>query len=115
MSIKRWGAGSAISRAVKHEGIVYLSGMTAEDRSAGMAEQTRQVLARIDKQLAESGTDKTRLLSATIYLSDMSQKDEMNEVWKGWIDPAHPPARATVGADLGSPETLVEIMVIAAK
>ena len=115
MTIKRFGVGPAISRAVEHDKIIYLSGMTADDKSADMAGQTQQVLARIERQLSEAGTDKTRLLSAMVFLSDMSRKDDMNEVWKTWIDPAHPPARVTLGADLGSRATLVEIMVTAAK
>jgi enamine deaminase RidA (YjgF/YER057c/UK114 family) len=115
MTIKRLGAGPAISRSVEHAGIVYVSGMTAENKSAGMAEQTKQVLDRIEKALAEAGTDKLRLLAATVYIADMAQKDEMNDVWKRWIDPANPPARVTVEAKLGSPTTLVEIMVTAAK
>ena len=65
--------------------------------------------------LAEAGSDKSHLLSATIYLSDMSRKEEMNKVWQGWMDPKNPPARATVGVDLGGPNVLVEIMVIAAR
>jgi enamine deaminase RidA (YjgF/YER057c/UK114 family) len=112
--ITRHGPGPAISRSVAHEGVVYLSGMTAEDKSADMAGQTRQVLARIDQALTEAGSHKSRLLSAMIFLSDMAQKDAMNEVWKAWIDPKSPPARVTVGADLGSPTTLVEIMATAA-
>ncbi|HWG05774.1 MAG TPA: Rid family hydrolase, partial [Beijerinckiaceae bacterium] len=70
---------------------------------------------RIEKALSEAGADKSRLLSAIVYISDMLQKDEMNDVWKAWIDPANPPARVTVEAQLGSPATLVEIMVTAAK
>jgi enamine deaminase RidA (YjgF/YER057c/UK114 family) len=112
--IKRNGPGPAISRSVAHGDVVYLSGMTAEDKKADMAGQTRQVLERIDKALAEAGSDKSRLLSAMIFLSDMAQKDAMNDVWRAWISPQNPPARITVGADLGSPTTLVEIMVTAA-
>src|SRR5690606_34379275 len=112
--IKRNGAGPAISRSVAYGGVIYLSGMTAEDKTADMAGQTRQVLERIERALAEAGTDKARLLSATIYLSDMAQKDATNDVWKAWIDPKNPPARVTLGADLGGPNVLVEIMATAA-
>jgi enamine deaminase RidA (YjgF/YER057c/UK114 family) len=115
MSITRHGPGANLSRAVEHDGTIYLSGLTAEDKSADMAGQTAQILARIERNLAEAGSDKSHLLSATIYLSDMSRKEEMNRVWQGWIDPKHPPARATVGVDLGGPKVLVEIMVTAAK
>jgi len=114
MSITRHGPGANLSRSVAHDGTLYLSGLTAEDKSQDMAVQTAQILARIDRNLAEAGSDKSHLLSATIYLSDMSAKEAMNRVWQGWIDPKHPPARATVGVDLGGPTVLVEIMVIAA-
>jgi enamine deaminase RidA (YjgF/YER057c/UK114 family) len=103
MIISRLDAGTTISRSVTYEGIVYVSGMTAEDKSLDMAGQTAQVLDRIARQLASAGTDKSRLLTATIYLSDMSQKDGMNQVWQRWIEPGNPPARVTVGAELGSP------------
>ena len=79
-----------------------------------MAGQTRQVLQKIDRQLADAGTNKSRLLAATVYLSNMSMKDEMNRVWIDWIDPQNPPTRAAVGVAL-TPDTLVEIVVIAAK
>jgi enamine deaminase RidA (YjgF/YER057c/UK114 family) len=113
--IKRNGPGPTSCRSVEHGDVIYLSGMTAEDKTADMAGQTRQVLGRIDKALAEAGTDKTRLLSVMIFLSDMAQKEAMNDVWKGWIDPQNTPARVTVGVDLATPTTLVEIMVTAAK
>ena len=115
MSITRYGPGANLSRSVEHDGVVYLSGLTAEDKSADMAGQTAQILARIDRNLAEAGSNKSHLLSATIYLSDMSRKEEMNRVWQSWIDPKHPPARATVGVELGGRDVLVEIMVVAAK
>ena len=114
MTIDRLDAGPTLSRSVTYQGIVYVSGMTAEDKSLDMAGQTTQVLDRIARQLASAGTDKSRLLTATVYLSDMSEKEAMNQVWQRWIDPAHPPARVTVGAELGSPTTLVEISVTAA-
>ena len=114
MSIKRYGPGPNLSRSVEHDGILYLSGLTAEDKSQDVAGQTAQILGRIDRNLAEAGSDKAHLLSATIYLADIGRRDEMNRVWQGWIDPKHPPARATVGVALG-PGVLVEIMVVAAK
>ncbi len=102
------------SRAVAYENLVFLSGIVADDKSQPMKEQTEQVLAKIDGWLAEAGTDKTRILSATVYLAEMDLKDEMNEAWMAWMDPDHPPARAAVGTRL-TPGTLVEIMVSAAK
>ena len=115
MSITRHGPGANLSRSVEHDGILYLSGLTAEDKSQDMAGQTAQVLARIDRNLAEAGSNKSHLLSATVYLSDMSLREEMNRVWQGWIDAKNPPARATVGVAFAAPDILVEIMVVAAK
>jgi enamine deaminase RidA (YjgF/YER057c/UK114 family) len=80
-----------------------------------MKEQTKEVLAKIDELLARSGTNKSKLLSATVYISDMGQKTAMNEAWLDWIDPKNPPTRACVAVELGSPTTLVEIVVTAAK
>ena len=114
MTIDRIGPGPINTRVVVHNNVAYLSGLVADDKSAGMADQTKQILAKIDKHLADAGTNKSRLLSATVYLSDMSRKSEMNEVWSAWIDPANPPARTTVGVELSSPETLIEITVTAA-
>ena len=78
-----------------------------------MKDQTAQILAKIDSVLAGIGSDKTRILSAVVYLADMDQKDAMNEAWMAWMDKDHPPARAAVGVTL-TPGTLVEIMVQAA-
>jgi len=101
------------SRAVIHNGVAYLSGTVADDKTLPMKGQTAQVLAKIDGVLAEVGSDKTKILSAVVYLADMDLKDEMNEAWMEWMDPAHPPARAAVETAL-TPGTLVEIMVQAA-
>ena len=79
-----------------------------------MAGQTRQILNLIDKHLTDAGTSKHRLLSAVVYLADMSRKEELNAVWSAWIDPANPPVRACVGTQLSAATTLVEIMVTAA-
>lgn len=113
MSIQRIGPGDWNSRAVVHNGIVYLSGMVADDKTVPMKQQTEQVLARIDQYLAEAGSEKSKLLSAVVYLADMAKKDDMNEAWMAWMDPANPPVRAAVGTTL-TPGTLVEIMVTAA-
>ena len=102
--------GSWSSRAVIHNGVVYLSGVVADDKTLSMAGQTEQILKKIDKVLKKAGSDKTKILSAVIYLADMDLKDEMNKVWISWIDPAHLPARAAVGVDL-TLGTLVEIKV----
>lgn len=112
--IKRIGANDINARVVVHGGIAYVSGIVADDKALDVTGQTKQILARIDGHLADAGTSKHRLLSATIWLSDMSKKDELNAVWTRWIDRASVPARACVGAELSSASTLVEIMVTAA-
>lgn len=112
--IKRIGANDINARVVVHGGVAYVSGIVADDKTLDVAGQTKQILARIDGHLADAGTSKHRLLSATIWLSDMSKKDELNAVWTKWIDRASVPARACVGAELSSASTLVEIMVSAA-
>lgn len=114
MSIERIQPGAWNSRAVAHGGLVFLSGMVADDKSLSMKGQTQQVLARIDDALAAAGTDKSHILTATVYLADMARKDEMNEAWMAWMDRENPPARAAVGTAL-TPGTLVEIMVCAAR
>ena len=80
-----------------------------------MRGQTDAILRNIDARLAEAGTDRSRLLSANIWLADIATFDQMNTAWDAWVDPANPPARATVEARLASPDYLVEIMVIAAR
>ena len=115
MSITRHDIGQTMSKVVEHNGVVYVAGITADDYSLGMKEQTEQVLAKIDAFLAQGGTDKSKLLSATVYISDMAQKPAMNEAWHAWVDPKNPSTRACVAVELGSPQTLVEIVVNAAR
>jgi len=115
MSIERHDLNEAMSKVVEHNGTVYVAGTTAADKSLGMKQQTEQVLAKIDEYLARGGTNKSKLLAATVYISDMAQKPAMNEAWNAWIDRKNPPTRACVAVELGSPNTLVEIVVTAAK
>jgi enamine deaminase RidA (YjgF/YER057c/UK114 family) len=115
MSITRHDLNEQMSKVVEHNGVVYVAGQTANDNSVGMKEQTEQVLAKIDGFLAKAGTDKSKLLAATVYIADMSQKPAMNEAWNAWVDQQNPPTRACVAVELGSPQTLVEIVVSAAK
>ncbi len=104
-----------MSQAVVHGDTVYLAGQVADDATADVAGQTRNILEKIDALLAQTGTSKSNLLQAVIYLTDMRAFKAMNEVWDAWIDPANPPARACVGTPLARPDLLVEIMVIAAR
>jgi enamine deaminase RidA (YjgF/YER057c/UK114 family) len=94
--------------------LVFCSGMVADDKALDMKGQTAQVLKKIDTVLAQAGSNKSRILSATVCMADASLKDEMNEAWMAWVDRANLPTRTAVGADL-TPGTLVEITVCAAK
>ena len=114
-SIVRHDPGPILSRAVEYNGMVFLAGLTADDYSLDIKGQTEQVLKKIDKYLAVAGTNKSRLISAVIYINKMANKEDMNKVWQVWMDKANPPARACVEAQLGSSNTLLEIMVTAAK
>ncbi len=116
MAIERKQVGPRMSGAVVHGNTVYLAGQVAH-KAAGksVTEQTKDILATIDALLAECGTSKQNILSANIWLSDMSTFAEMNAVWDGWVAAGHTPARATVEAKLAAPQYTVEIMVVAAK
>ena len=100
--------------AVVHDNVVYLSGIVADDKSLPMKGQTEQVLRKIDAVLATAGTNKSRILTATVYMADASLKDEMNEAWMAWVDRSNLPTRTAVGAAL-TPGTMVEITVCAAR
>jgi enamine deaminase RidA (YjgF/YER057c/UK114 family) len=115
MSIQHFKIGPRMSQAVVHNDTVYLAGQVAEDTTADAKGQTSQILNQIDELLALTGTDKSKLLSATVYLSDMANFGAMNAAWEPWVDPANPPVRATVEAKLAGPEYQVEIAIIAAK
>ena len=104
-----------MSKAVVHGDTVYLAGQVADkSKGASVAEQTQEIVGIIDELLKEAGSDKTKILSATIYLSDISTFAQMNSVWDTWVVAGHTPARATVEAKLAAPEYTVEIAVIAA-
>ena len=114
MTIKRIQTGPRMSQAVIHNKTVYLAGQVAP--GASVTVQTREILAAIDALLKEANTDKSRLLSATIWLTDMGTFAEMNSVWQAWVAPGETPARATVlSAQLASSEFKIEIAVIAAQ
>ena len=101
------------TRRVEHGDIVYCV-MTADDKSDTMKGQTAQALAQIDEHLAAAGTDKSRLLTATVYISDMARKGEMDETWLAWVDPKNPPALACLGVTLHG-TAQVEFVLSAAK
>jgi enamine deaminase RidA (YjgF/YER057c/UK114 family) len=116
MSITRVGVGPRMSKAVVHGDTVYVAGQVAQNAAGkSVTEQTKDVLAIIDSILKEAGTDKTRLLSANIWLTDIATFSEMNTVWDAWVSTGNTPARATVEAKLAAPQYNVEIAVIAAK
>jgi enamine deaminase RidA (YjgF/YER057c/UK114 family) len=116
MSIQRFETGPRMSQVVVNGNTVYLAGVVA-NRAAGesVTKQTQDILSIIDGHLARAGTDKSKLLTATIYITDMRTFAEMNAVWDAWVSPGNTPARATVEARLAAPQYNVEIMVTAAK
>ena len=114
MAIKRIRPGPRMSPGVVYGTTVYVAGQTADDGNADVAGQTASILKKIDGILAEAGTDKSKLLSANIWLSDISTFNEMNKVWDAWVSPGNTPARATVEAKLARADLKVEIMVVAA-
>ena len=113
MSIERHEPGEFFSQIVVHNDTVYLAGHVAHGDS--VKEQMAKVLSQIDERLGRVGSDRSRLLSATIWLTDIATFAEMNEVWLGWIDPDNKPVRATVEARLADPAFRVEVMVVAAR
>jgi enamine deaminase RidA (YjgF/YER057c/UK114 family) len=115
MAIQRIEPGVRFSQAVVHGDLVYLAGHTATNPADGVYEQTREILADIDAHLAAAGSDKSKLLSASIWLPDIETFGEMNRAWDEWVDQDNKPARATVEARLASPDYKVEIAAIAAR
>lgn len=114
MTITRIESGPLMSKAVVYGGVAYLSGLVAKDLDVDVKEQTASILETIDELLAAAGTDKSNLLRANIWLSDISTWADMNEVWSAWLTPGAAPVRATVEAPLANPKIKVEIMVEAA-
>jgi enamine deaminase RidA (YjgF/YER057c/UK114 family) len=118
MPIERRHVGKRLSDAVVFmpagERIVYLAGQVSQDPTADVTAQAKSVLKQIDTLLAEVGSDKSQILSATIYLPDMNDFPAMNAVWDGWVPQGHTPARATVEARLANPAYRIEIQVVAA-
>ena len=115
MEIKRHEPSQILSHAVEYGNTVYLAGIVADDPSQDIKGQTKQILDKIDRLLAKCGSNKSKVLSANIWVTEMKNRAAMNEIWTAWTDPKNLPARACVEAKLADPRMLVEIMVIAAK
>ena len=116
MTIQRFDTGPRMSQIVVHGDTVYLAGIVANTTAGeSVTKQTQEILSIIDGHLAKAGTNKSKLLTTTIYITDMKTFPEMNAVWDGWVSPGHTPARATVEVQLAAPKYNVEIMVTAAK
>jgi enamine deaminase RidA (YjgF/YER057c/UK114 family) len=116
MSVERKEVGPRMSQIVIHGDTVYLAGIVAHQNAGkSVTEQTGEILSTIDRYLAQAGTDKSKLLSANIWLTDIGTFAEMNAVWDAWVAPGQTPARATVEARLAAPQYKVEIMVTAAR
>jgi enamine deaminase RidA (YjgF/YER057c/UK114 family) len=112
--IKRCQVGPRMSQAVSCNGLVYVAGQVADNRKAGIEEQTRDVLAKIERLLAEAGSGKAKLLTVNVFLPHISDFEAMNRVYDAWIEPGEPPARACVEARLADPDLRIEITAVAA-
>ena len=115
MSIVRHDPSSILSNAVENAGTVYLAGIVAKDLNKDVKGQTKEIVDEIDRLLAKCGSSKSKVLSATIWVTDIRNRAPMNEIWTEWVDKKNLPARACVEAKLADPRALVEIMVTAAK
>ena len=115
MEIKRLHVGKRLSEVAIHNGTVYLAGQVASDTTQDILGQTREVLGHIDRLLAEAGSDKSRILSTQIFITDLANFPAMNTVWEAWVVPGQTPPRATVEAKLADPAGLVEIVIVAAQ
>lgn len=115
MNIKRLHVGKTLSEVAIHNGTIYLAGQIAEDLTQDIAGQTREVLAHIDRLLAEAGSDKSHILMCQIFIADMRDFNGMNVAWNEWVADGNSPPRATVEARLAKPEWLVEMVVTAAQ
>jgi len=116
MSVERKEVGPRMSQIVIHGDTVYLAGTVAHANAGkSVSEQTKEILATIDRHLAQAGTDKSKLLQATIWLSDIRTVDEFNKVWDAWAVAGQTPARACIEALLQGPEKKIEIQVTAAR
>ncbi|MCQ8848456.1 RidA family protein [Alteromonas stellipolaris] len=115
MTIERIETKQRMSRIVKHNGTIYLCGQVCADATQGITEQTQTMLDKVDTLLAQAGSDREHILSATIYIKSTEYFAEMNAVWDNWVPEGHAPARACVTADMAREALLVEITVVAAE
>jgi enamine deaminase RidA (YjgF/YER057c/UK114 family) len=115
MSIVRHDPSPILSHAVEYGDTVYLAGIVAKNIDTDIKNQTKQIVDEIDRLLAKCGSSKSKVLQATIWVTDIRNRAPMNEVWTAWVDPKNLPARACIEAKLADPRALVEIMVVAAK
>ena len=114
MTIQRFNTNTRMSQMVIHNETIYLAGQVGAPEE-DVAQQTRTMLANVDRLLVEAGSDKTKILQATIWLANMDDFAEMNEVWDSWVPEGHAPGRACGEAKLATPDYKVEIIIIAAK
>lgn len=115
MTIIRYEPSAILSKAVEAGGLVFTAGVVADDLKADVKGQTEQILAEIDRLLALAGTDKSKAVSATIWVSDIRTREDMNKAWNAWTGGVNLPGRACIEAKLANPRALVEIAVVAAK
>jgi enamine deaminase RidA (YjgF/YER057c/UK114 family) len=115
MSITRHEPGKFLAGAVEAGPFVFVSGTVPDTLTLDIEGQTKEVLAKIDALLAKSGTSKSKIVQASIWVTDIRNREGMNKAWIAWMDPANPPARATVEAKLADPRMLVEIACVAMK
>lgn len=114
-AVQRFHVGDRLSEIAIHRGTVYLAGQVPDDDSQDIRGQTAQVLAHIDRLLAEAGSDRAHILMAQIFLADLADFEGMNAVWDDWVAPGDAPPRATVQARLARPGWRIEIVVTAAQ
>jgi len=114
MTIQRHHVAHRLSEMVVHHGTIYLAGQVAADMTKDIIGQTEEVLASIDRLLGVAGSDKSKILSAQIFLPDMGDFAAMNSVWERWVVPGHTPARATIQAALANKAYRIEVLVVAA-
>jgi enamine deaminase RidA (YjgF/YER057c/UK114 family) len=114
MQITRYESGTRMSQAVAHGGFVFLAGQVADDTSQDVKGQTAQILAKIERLLERVGSDKARILSASIWLASYTSYNDVNEIWDAWVPDGQAPARTCVESKLAFPQYMIEIGVIAA-